>query len=154
MSEQANPFAQFFQMQRRSIEQTQRSMHQGIEFQKQLTRMMVDGMKAQQSVNRKGTDFARTAFKSYLDMMDSAMPGDAHMYADMKGMMDDQFDNIDEMTAETWEVMEESFEENTEAMDEFMDHSAEYLDEATDVYLEGLHDAEEASAQVTPDASE
>ncbi|ELZ94472.1 hypothetical protein C440_09848 [Haloferax mucosum ATCC BAA-1512] len=154
MSEQANPFAQFFQLQRRSIEQSQQSMHRGVEFQKQLTHMMADGMKAQQSVNRKGTDFARTAFKSYFDMMDSSMPGDARMYGDMKEMMDEQFDSIDEMTAQTWDAMEESFEENAEAMDEFMDRSLEYFDDATEVYLEGLREAEETSTQVTPDSAE
>ncbi|AFK21052.1 PHA granule structural protein PhaP (plasmid) [Haloferax mediterranei ATCC 33500] len=154
MSEQANPFTQFFQLQRRSIEQSQRSMHQGIEFQKQVTRMMVDGMKAQQSVSRKGTDFARTAVKSYFEMMDSSVPGDNRMYADVKDAMDEQFDSIDEMTEQTWDVMEESFEENADAMDEIMEQSLEYLDDATEVYLEGLQEIEETSAQVTPDTPE
>ncbi|WP_396613748.1 hypothetical protein ACH9L7_17900 (plasmid) [Haloferax sp. S1W] len=154
MSEYANPFAQFFEFQRRSMEQSQETMHQSVEFQKQLTDVMVDGMKTQQSVNRKGTDLARTAFTSYFDMLESSMPGDATMYEDAKEMMDDQFDTVDEMTVQTWETMEESFEENADAMNEFMDHSIEYFDHATEVYLEGLQAMDESSTRESADGSE
>lgn len=151
MSNQTNPFEPFFQLQRRSIEQTQRSMHQGMAFQKQLTHMMVDGIEAQQSMSRKTNDFARAVMKSSFDAMESSTPGDTPMYADVKAMVDDQFDAVDEMTAQTWTAFEERLEENADAADEYVDRSLEYFDEAVALYLEGLTEAEDTATQITPE---
>jgi hypothetical protein len=151
MSDTANPFAQMFDLQRRAVEQSQRTFHQSMEFQKQMTHLATDSMESQRNLSRKGTDFARTAAQAYLDALETSVPGDEPAFEEMHAMVADQFDAMDEMTEDTWEAMERAFDENAAAYDEFVDRSLESVDDAVEMYLDTLQAAEDQSATVVGD---
>jgi hypothetical protein len=139
----SNPFAQMFDLQRRTMEQSQQTFHQGMEFQKQMAHLAVDTVRSQRSMSRKSTDLARTAVEASLDSMEASMPGGGPGFDQLHAVVREQFDAVDDMNEEMWDAIERTLDENAEAYDEFVDRYMDTVDDATDVYVESVEEASE-----------
>jgi DNA anti-recombination protein RmuC len=142
MAEMMRPFGAVVEMQRRSLEQAQEATREGFELQKRLVHVAIENMEAQRNVQEKSSELTRTSAEASLDAMEEAVPGDEQVYRNLHQMVADQFDAMDEMSAQTWEAFRQSMEENAEAYDEFVDQYAEFVDDSFETYLESVSDVE------------
>lgn len=156
MSNATNPFTAMFDMQRRSMEQSQKAFHQSLEFQKQATKLFRESLHSQKSVQQKGMDVSKTAVEAYLDMLEATVPGDEATYDSLHEAVEEQFEAFHEISDQSWEAFEGGIEENSTAYDEFVDDYASYVDDSVDAYKKMLGQAEEQTEVVaeTIDVSE
>lgn len=152
MSETSNPFAAMVDVQRRSIEQHRRALHRSVEIGKQANRVALGGLESSQSVQHEGADVARVLLEAYADAMAETMPGDDGDLRRLKTVIDDQFDAVDEVNAQTWEAIHDAMAENARATEEFADRWLETVDDSYDDYLDALARFEERSAGGTSTA--
>lgn len=146
MSDTTTPFAAMVDMQRRSIEQSRRALHRSVEIGKQANRIALDGLESSKSVQREGSDVARVLAEAYADAMAGAMPGDDRALRNLESVLDDQFEAVDEVNAQTWDAIHDAMEENARATEEFADRWLEMVDDTYDDYLDALARFEERSA--------
>lgn len=139
MSEsQPNPFASMMQMQKRAVEQSQQAVHEGVKMQKQMLDAFVDGLETQESVQRKGSDAARTAYEASIDAMSASVPGGRSASESTRRMVDDQFAAADDLSEQTWTAIEEGARENADAFDAYLEGSLDLFDESVSAYLDYL----------------
>lgn len=154
MSETSNPFAAMFEMQRRSMEQTQKAVHQSLNFQKQTAKLFRDSLHSQKAVQEKSMDVSQTAVEAYLDMLEATVPGDETAYDSMHEAVADQFEALHGANEETWAAFEETLEENGHAFEDFVDQYGEYLDDSVDAYMETLGQVEDQTEAATIELDE
>jgi hypothetical protein len=142
-----NPFGAMIRMQRRSIEQTRKAMHEGAELNKRMSELFMESMDASQSVQRRSNDLARTAVEAYFDAVESSMPGDATAFRNVQTILDDQFEAMDEVSEQSWEAFESGFEDNVEAYEEFVDRFAAMMDDSFEAYADSMDEFERMSSE-------
>lgn len=118
---QENPITTAFELQRRTLEQSQQALEQSIEFQKQLNDAITGGMGSQAEAQQRSVDVTRSAMESYLDTIESNVPGAGAGVAQVREAMEEQFVAVKE-------AQEEAQEMSTEGIDEYEDLSEQYLD--------------------------
>ncbi|MEF8813320.1 MAG: hypothetical protein V5A55_05825 [Halovenus sp.] len=146
MVDYTRPVTTAFELQRRTIKQSQEALSQSIEFQKRFNEAVVDGMAGQESAQRRAVELQREAIHDALDALETNVPGAEDATAEVRDTVDEQFEQLLANHEEAFEDVTAELREGTETYDEF---AVEYLD-ALDEQLALVVDAhEELEAQST-----
>lgn len=147
MSKASSPMEGLFAMQRRSVEQGRQLFHQSMDSQRRFAELVVEGMEASESMQRKGTDTMRTGMESMLRSMESTMPGGDGMFEPMFEAMDEQFAASDRTITEFWASYENSMADGLEAYEAFLDDYTASVDDSVDRTLEMFDDVEQTQPE-------
>lgn len=147
MTEYTTPVTTAFQMQRQSIEQSQKVFAQGLSFQKNVTEAFIGSLDSQESAQRRGVELAQTAFHSYLDTIESAVPGVTPTVEEVRASVDEQYEFLLENHAETFENVEAELAESADAYDEMTEEVLTAMNEQVDLLVEAHEDLEDQSVE-------
>lgn len=149
MTDRNTPFDAAFEMQRMTIEQSQRAFEQGIEFQQNANRMLLGGLETQEAAQRQSLELMREVTHGYFDALESTMPGAGGSFRQLHRTIDQQFDAIEEGHAQLLESLEAQMEEGADVYDEALEQYIETLEEQTDAMLDAQEQTHEQTAEVT-----
>ncbi len=144
-----NPFTPVFEAQRTAVEQSQSMSHEMLGAQKASFSAVADMISASESMVEQNAELTKGAFHAYLDAVEANMPEDAADFADLREMVDEQFDAATETQIESLEALVDAVEESGSAYDEFADSYAEVVDSSFDSFLEAHEQMEANVAQVS-----
>ncbi|SFR86604.1 hypothetical protein SAMN05216559_0241 [Halomicrobium zhouii] len=147
MTEYTTPVTTAFQMQRQSIEQSQKVFEQSVAFQKNVTDAVVDSLDSQESAQRRGVELAQTAFHSYLDTVEATVPGVTPTVEEVRATVDEQYEFLLENHAETFENVEAELVEQTDAYDELTEDVLTAMNEQVGLLVEAHEDLEAQSVE-------
>jgi methyl-accepting chemotaxis protein len=150
MVDYTTPVTTAFEMQRATITQSQKALEQSVAFQQNVNEAVIDSLDTQESAQRRGVELSKTAFHSYLDAIESTVPGVAGTVAEMRSAVDEQYDFLLENHAELFDNVESEMVEGVDAYDEM---TQEYLD-AVGEQVEMLVDAHEELEAQSVEAAE
>ena len=119
MVDYTTPVTTAFEMQRATIEQSQKALEQSVSFQQNVNEAVIDSLDTQESAQRRGVELSKTAFHSYLDAIETTVPGMAGTTDEMRQAVDEQYDFLLENHAEVFDNVEsEMTEDYVTAVDE------------------------------------
>ncbi len=144
-----SPITTTFEMQRATIEQGHRALKQGMEAQRSMNRAMVDSMDSQESAQRRLVELSRTLTESYLDAVESTMPGMGGTVEEMRTALDDQYEFLLENHAEAFDSMEVEMGEGADAYEELTDDYMGAVDEQIEMIVEAHEELEDQSVEAT-----
>ena len=147
MSQYTTPVTTAFEMQRATIEQSQRAFEQSIEFQKNVNEAFIGSLDSQESAQRRGVELAQTAVHNYLDTVKSTVPGVAPTVEEIRTAVDEQYDFLLENHAEAFENVESELVEGADTYDEMTGDVVDALDEQIDLLVEAHEDLEDQSVE-------
>ena len=147
MTQYTTPVTTAFEMQRATIEQSQKALKQGVEFQKNMNEAVIGSLDSQESAQRRGVELAQTAVHNYLDTVESTVPGVAPTVEEIRTTVDEQYDFLLENHAEAFENVEAEFHEGAETYDEMTGDAVAALDEQIDLLVEAHEDLEDQSVE-------
>ncbi|MFB6188857.1 MAG: hypothetical protein ABEI57_03150 [Halapricum sp.] len=141
------PVTTAFELQRRTIEQSQQAVKQSLEFQKNLNQAFVDSLDSQESAQRRGVELTQTLFHSYLDAVEASVPGVSGSVEELRNTVDEQIEFLLENHEEAFDAVEGEFAEGLEAYDELSADYVEALDEQVDLLIEAHEELEGQSVE-------
>jgi len=141
------PVTTVFELQRAAVEQSQQAIHQSLEFQKRFNQALVDSLDSQESAQRRGVELNRTLIHSYLDAVESTVPGASAAVEDLRSSVDEQVDFLLENHAEAFDAVETEFEDGIGAYDELTDDYVGALDEQIELLVEAHEELEGQSVE-------
>ncbi|MFB6166582.1 MAG: hypothetical protein ABEJ31_15595 [Haloarculaceae archaeon] len=147
MSEYTTPVTTTFELQRQAIKQGQQAIEQGVEFQQTLNRAMLDQLSSQESAQRRTVELSKTAFESYLETLESSVPGAAGTVAEIRDAVDEQFEFLLENHAELFDNVEQEYAEGLDAYDDLTADYLQAMNEQVDLVLEAHQDFEDQSIE-------
>ncbi|MFB6138887.1 MAG: hypothetical protein ABEJ26_00450 [Halosimplex sp.] len=142
------PITTAFEMQRATIEQSQKAFEQGLEMQQTMSKAVVDSFDSQESAQRRGVELTQTMLHSYLDVIESSMPGAAGTVDEVRAAVDEQYDFLLENHAEVFETVAGEYEEGVDAYDELTADYVEAVDEQVAMLVEAHEELEAQSVDV------
>ena len=148
MVDYTTPVTTAFEMQRATIEQSQKALEQGVSFQKNVNEAVIDSLDTQESAQRRGVELSKTAFHSYLDAIEAAMPGMGGTIGEMRQAVDEQYDFLLENHAEAFENVESEMVEGAEAYDEMTEDYVTAVDEQVTLLVEAHEELEDQSVEM------
>jgi len=148
MVDYTTPVTTAFEMQRATIEQSQKALEQSVTFQQTVSEAVIDSLDTQESAQRRGVELSKTAFHSYLDAVETTMPGMASTIDEVRQSVDEQYDFLLENHAEVFDNVESEMVEGTEAYDEMTDDYVTAVDEQVSMLVEAHEDLESQSVEV------
>ncbi len=149
MADYTNPVETTFELQRRSIEQSQEAIEQTITFPARVGEATIDSLDSQESVQRDVVELQQEAVLSLLDAVEETFPGVGTSTDDARDVVDDQYESLLDTHAEFFENLTNSLEEGVDAYDEVGDETVEALDELADALLEAQEELEDQSLEAT-----
>lgn len=147
MVDYTTPVTTAFEAQRATIEQSQQAVEEGVEFQKRMNDVVLGSLESQESVQRRGVELSQTAIHTYLDALESSMPGVEPAIEELRGTVDEQFEFLLENHAEAFDAAEAELGEGVDTYDEMSADSLEALDEQLSMLIEAHEDLESQSVE-------
>ncbi|MXR51838.1 hypothetical protein GRX03_09495 [Halovenus sp. WSH3] len=169
MIDYTSPIQTTFELQRRSLEQSQQALEQSVDIGQQISESLLAGLDSQEQFQRRLVELNRDTVASALDAIES-LPGADVAVDDLRENIDDgyerlldgheeAFDNIsaeledgtdsyDDLTAELLETVEEQLDLLVEAHEELEAQSVEAVDELAGQVEELQDQAEDVQAQI------
>ena len=154
MADYTNPVETTFELQRRSIEQSQEALEQTITFPTRVGEAAVDSLDSQESVQRNAVEFQQEAIHSLLDAVEETFPGVETSTEDVREVVDDQYGSVLEAHAELFENLSNSLDEGVGAYDELSEETVEAIDDLADSLVEAQEELEGQSVEATEQIEE
>jgi len=148
MVDYTTPVTTAFEMQRATIEQSQKALEQSVSFQQNVNEAVIDSLDTQESAQRRGVELSKTAFHSYLDAVEATMPGMAGTVDEVRQAVDEQYDFLLENHAEVFDNVESEMLEGVEAYDEMTEDYVTAVDEQVALLVEAHEELESQSVEV------
>ena len=148
MVDYTTPVTTAFEMQRATIEQSQKALEQSVSFQQNVNEAVIDSLDTQESAQRRGVELSKTAFHSYLDAIETTVPGMAGTTDEMRQAVDEQYDFLLENHAEVFESVESEMLEGVESYDEMTEDYVTAVDEQVSMLVEAHEELESQSVEV------
>jgi methyl-accepting chemotaxis protein len=148
MTDYTTPVTTAFEMQRATIEQSQKALQQGLTFQQNVSEAFIGSLDTQESAQRRGVELSKTAFHSYLDAIEATVPGMGGQIEEVRQAVDEQYDFLLENHAEVFESVESELTEGVEAYDEMSEEYVAALDEQVEMLVEAHEELESQSVEV------
>ena len=145
MVDYTTPVTTAFEMQRATIEQSQKALEQSVTFQQTVNEAVIDSLDTQESAQRRGVELSKTAFHSYLDAVETTMPSMGGTIDELREAVDEQYDFLLENHAEVFDNVES---ELIEAHEELEDQSVAVAEQFGDQLEEVQEQVEEIQSQV------
>lgn len=151
MTEYTDPVTTAFEIQRTAVEQTHEALVRSADAQRQAAETAMGGLETWESLQSRGTEASRAGLHAYLDAVEEALPeGEATSLEEAREAVDESFDQIEDLQAETWETVTDAVEESLDVYDEAADDYVEAVEDGFDAFLDAH---EQVERQVT-DATE
>ena len=154
MVDYTTPVTTAFEMQRTTIEQSQKALEQTISFQQNVNEAVIDSLDTQESAQRRSVELSKTAFHSYLDTVEATVPGMAGTIDEVRATVDEQYDFLLDNHAEVFDNVESEMLEGVEAYDEMTEDYVAALDEQVDLIVEAHEQLEAQSVEVADEMGE
>jgi uncharacterized phage infection (PIP) family protein YhgE len=154
MPDYTNPVETTFELQRRSIEQSQEALEQTITLPTRVGEAALDSLDSQESVQRNVVETQQEAIHSFLDAIEETFPGVETSTEDVREVVDDQYDSVLEAHAGFFENLSNSLDEGFDAVDELSEETIEALDDLVDSLVEAQEELEDQSLEATEQAEE
>ena len=148
MVDYTTPVTTAFEMQRATIEQSQKALEQSVSFQKNVNEAVIDSLDTQESAQRRGVELSKTAFHSYLDAVEATVPGMGGTVDELRQAVDEQYDFLLENHAEVFDNVESEMLEGVEAYDEMTEDYVTAVDEQVTLLVEAHEELESQSVEV------
>jgi phage-related minor tail protein len=152
MSDEQTPIAAVFELQRRSIELSQEAMADGVEFQRRLGNALVDGVDTTETVQTRSVELTHDALDSYLDAVESTIPGSDEAVAEIRSTVDEQFDELEARQTDAFGKLEREAEAGADAYEELATESIQSLNEQLDAVLETHEEIETQTLEAFEEA--
>lgn len=151
MSDRTSPISTVFELQRKSIEQSQTLAERSLDVPRTLTETFANGVGTQRKTQERTIELGRTSINTVLDTVESASPaGSEDTLDDLRNAVDDAFDTVLEQQDQAYDTVDQQFDETLEQYDEISEESLEALNDQ----IEALLDANEELEGQTVDAIE
>ncbi|MFB6223624.1 MAG: hypothetical protein ABEH86_08145 [Haloarcula sp.] len=147
MVDYTTPVTTAFEMQRTTIEQSQKALEQSVSFQKNVNSAVIDSLDTQESAQRRGVELQQTALHSYLDAVASTVPGTTETVEQIRETVDEQFDFLLENHAEVFDNMETELAEGADTYDEITEEYVTAVNEQIDMLVEAHEELETQSVE-------
>ncbi|QIO25142.1 hypothetical protein [Haloarcula sp. JP-L23] len=154
MADYMTPVTTVFEMQRTTVEQSQKALEQSVAFQQTLNKAVIDSLDRQGSAQRRGVEFSQTAFHSYLDAVEATVPGIETSVDELRTAVDDQYDVLLENHADVFENVDAELQEGAEAYDELTADALDALDEQIQLLVEAHEELETQSVDTVEQVGE
>lgn len=158
MVDYTSPITATFELQREAIKQSQEALEQGIEFQQEFSKAVVDGLEGQEGAQRRVLEMQRDALFTTLDTLEENVPGTEGATEEIRETVDEQFDQLLENYEEAFEEVTSELGEGVESYDEFALDYLEAVDDQLEMVIGAHEDLEsqsvEAAEQVTEQLEE
>jgi len=155
MTEYTDPVTTVFEIQRTAVEQTHEALLRGADAQRQAAETAMGGLDTWESLQSKGTEASRAGLHAYLDAVEEALPeGQAAGFEEAREAVDENYDRIEDLQAESWAAVTEAVEESLDAYDEAADTYVEAVDEGFDAFLDAHEQVETGVTDATEDAAD
>jgi methyl-accepting chemotaxis protein len=148
MVDYTTPVTTAFEMQRATIEQSQKALEQSVSFQQNVNEAVIDSLDTQESAQRRGVELSKTAFHSYLDAVEATVPGVGGTVDEVRQAVDEQYDFLLENHAEVFDNVESELLEGVEAYDELTEDYVTAVDEQVSMLVEAHEELEDQSVEV------
>ncbi|QIO21412.1 hypothetical protein [Haloarcula sp. JP-L23] len=148
MVDYTTPVTTAFEMQRASIEQSQKALEQTVSFQQNINEAVIGSLDTQESAQRRGVELSKTVFHSYLDAVESTVPGAAGTVDEIRQAVDEQYDFLLENHAEVFDNIESELVEGVDSYDELTADYVDAVDEQVKLLVEAHEELESQSVQV------
>ncbi|WP_135303421.1 hypothetical protein [Haloarcula amylovorans] len=148
MVDYTTPVTTAFEMQRATIEQSQKALEQSVTFQQNVNNAVIDSLDTQESAQRRGVELSKTAFHSYLDAVEATVPGMAGPINEVRQAVDEQYDFLLENHAEVFDNLESEMTEGADAYDEMTEDYLNAVEEQVDMLVEAHEELESQSVEV------
>ena len=137
-----------FETQRSAIKQGQQATKQAIEFQRSANRMALNGMRSQESTQRQGVELLKAGTRSYLDAVDTMLPGAGAGTGQLRGNADELFSQLERSHAELFETLTAEAERGVNSYEELTAEYLAALDEQLDALLDAHEDVQSQTVEV------
>lgn len=143
MTDDSNPVSQAFALQRKTIEQSQKAMKQGLEFQQRLNDAVVESVEGQSQTTERGTEMTRDALHSTLDAIEQMVPDAGGNIDQVRESIDEQFDAAQEATEQATEQAVEATESGLQSIEGATESYLDSVDEQIETLLATHEDLED-----------
>lgn len=148
MSEYTTPITTAFELQRTTFEQGKQMFERSIDLHRNMNRAFIENMDSREDTQRRGVELSRTVLHTYLDTVESTVPGLADSVDEIRTSVDEQYDALFEIHAESFETTEEEMENSAETYDEVVEQYLEMLTSQTEILLAAHEDMETQTTNV------
>lgn len=153
MADYTTPITTTFELQRKTLTQSQQAIENGLQFQREMANAAIDTLEVQETSQRQAVEFLQDSIHRTLDAMEG-IPGAAGMTEEVRTTVDDQYEQLLEAHAEAFETMESEFGESLDSYDEMTAEYLDTLDEQLETMLEAHEEFEHQSVEATEQVSE
>ncbi|WP_424001530.1 hypothetical protein ACOZ4I_16645 [Haloarcula salina] len=147
MVDYTTPVTTAFEMQRTTIEQSQKALEQSVSFQKNVNSAVIDSLDTQESAQRRGVELQQTALHSYLDALATTVPGVSSSVEQIRETVDEQYDFLLENHAEAFDNVESELTETVDTYDEMTEEYLTAVNEQIDMLVEAHEELETQSVE-------
>lgn len=142
-----DPVTTTFELQRQTIERSQRALEQGVETQRRFAEAVVGGMETTETTQQRTVELSRQATHSTLDAMASGLPGMGEALEELRGTVDESYEMLLESHAQAFDSAVSEYESGLDATDEYVDGALETLDEQVTMLVEAHEELEAQSVE-------
>lgn len=143
MTDDSNPVSQAFALQRKTIEQSQEAMRQGLEYQQRLNEAVLDSVEGGSHTTERGTEMTRDALHSTLDAIEQIVPDASGNLDQIRESIDEQFDAAQEATEQATDQAIETTESGIDNIEEVTEAYLDSVDEQIETLLATHEDLED-----------
>lgn len=145
MSQSDSPIRTMFDVQRTAARQSEQALKQGMQTQEAAGRLLLTGLRMQQTVGQQSLALAEAASRSYVETVE-AMTG-ATRTAEAPRTLEETFARLQETHRQFYEVVDDQLQEGLDSQDELTEEYREALEETTDQLLETAETIENQSVE-------
>lgn len=147
MVDYTQPVKATFEMQRKSLEQGQRALKQGVEMQTQFSKAAVDSLDSQESFQRSAVELQQDLVHSFLDSVEANVPGMDEQVYELREMVDEQYTALLESHEELFVSLTGEMEQSVDAADEMSEEYVSMLDDQMEMLYETHEELEGQSVE-------
>jgi len=147
MVDYTQPVEAMFEMQRKSLEQGQHALKQGVEMQSQFGKAAVESMGSQESFQRSAVELQQDLVHSFLDGVEANVPGMDEPVLELREMVDEQYAALLESHEELFTNLTGEMEEGVDAADQMSEEYVGMLDDQMEMLYETHEELEGQSVE-------
>lgn len=140
-----------FEMHRRLIDESQHLLTQSVEAQRLSNRLLLRALKGQVMAQRNSVEMANSFVHGYLDGATATLPGENDTDR-LHELVDEQFDQILEIHANTFGVFKDQVERSIDTYEELSAGYVDSVDDSFDSLLDTHHQFETQSIELVDHA--
>lgn len=142
MIDHTSPVSTAFEFQRKSLEQGKRGFDQVVDFQHQVNSAVLDGVKAQQSVQHGAFSLQQGAVHAVLDLVETNVPDSEETVTDIRERLDAQYDFLADFNELAFDAIADGFDDSLDAQEKLTTDSLELVEAHVDYLINANEELE------------